>query len=100
MISYLYNQRKYFIENETEATYFQWLRSRGTNFTCYINYLNSLDDEQKVEYIIEDIRTSAYAINKPIQFAFFYWTILIFILYKFNFKKPIMKIVLIHYILR
>jgi hypothetical protein len=96
----LQSQRKYFIENETEATYFQWLRSRGTNFTCYINYLNSLDDEQKVEYIIEDIRTSAYAINKPIQFAFFYWTILIFILYKFNFKKPIMKIVLIHYILR
>jgi len=94
------SERKYFIENGASASYFQWLTSKGTNYTCYVNYMNSLDHEQSINNKIDFIRTIIYAIHKPIQFTFFYWTLLIFILHKFNFKKPVMKIVLAHFILR
>ncbi|KAG4085959.1 hypothetical protein H8356DRAFT_1737034 [Neocallimastix lanati (nom. inval.)] len=93
-------ERKYFIENGEKASYFQWLRSKGTNFTCYEMYMNSLNEEQYINNKISVIRTIIYAFNKPIQFTFFYWTLLILILHKFNFKKPIIKIVLVHFILR
>jgi len=96
----LQSERKYFIENGAEASLFDWLRSKGTNFTCYVEYLNSLDNEQKLNNNIDVIRTIIYAFHKPFQFTFFYWTLLIFILHKFNFKKPVMKIILIHFILR
>eukprot|EP00833_Pecoramyces_ruminatium_P018218 jgi/Orpsp1_1/1192250/evm.model.d7180000091715.1 len=96
----LESERKYFIENGTDATFFQWLTSKGTNFTCYVNYLNSLDDEARLNNKIDVIRTIIYAIHKPLQFTFFYWTLLIFIIHKFNFKKPVMKIILVHFILR
>ncbi|KAG4095106.1 hypothetical protein H8356DRAFT_1310568 [Neocallimastix lanati (nom. inval.)] len=96
----LQSERKYFIENGAKASLFDWLRSKGTNFTCYVEYLNSLDNEQKLNNNIDIIRTVIYALHKPFQFTFFYWTLLIFILHKFNFKKPIMKIILVHFILR
>lgn len=96
----LESERQYFIVNTTDATLFEWLRSKGTNFDCYKDYLNSLSDEQKLDNKIEQIRTVIYALHRPIQFLFFYWTILIFILHKFNFKKPVMRIILYHYILR
>jgi hypothetical protein len=98
--SYALSQKQYFIENGTDATYMQWLLSKGTNFTCYLEYLNSIDGEQKLNNKIDEIRTIIYAIHRPIKFLFFYWTILIFILHKFNMKKPVMKIILFHFILR
>ena len=93
-------QRKYFIEDRSKASIFQWLTSKGTNYTCYVNYINSLDKEGELNNEIDVIRTIIYALHKPLQFTFFYWTLLIFILHKFNFKKPVMKIILVHFILR
>jgi hypothetical protein len=78
----------------------EWLLSKGTNFTCYLRYLDSLGEEDKLENKIDVIRGIIYSIHRPLQFTFFYWTLLIFILHKFNFKKPVMKIILAHFILR
>ncbi|ORX81427.1 hypothetical protein BCR32DRAFT_268282 [Anaeromyces robustus] len=93
-IASLQSEKKYFIENIPSASYFQVLNSKGTNFNCYLEYLNSLNEEQKIDNVIEKVRVIAYALHKPFQFLFFYWTILIIVLYKFNFKKPVMKIIL------
>ncbi|OUM56311.1 hypothetical protein PIROE2DRAFT_19132 [Piromyces sp. E2] len=68
-LSLLESERKYFVEyDRSEATYFQWLFSKGTNYSCYIEYLNSTTEE--------------FNINKTIDI------------------KPVLKIVLIHYVLR
>jgi len=96
----LESERGNFIENGTNASLFQWLGSKGTNFTCYMEYLNKQDNEDKINNTIDIIRTIIYALHKPVQFTFFYWTLLIFILHKFNFKKPVMKIILVHFIFR
>ncbi|KAL6609074.1 hypothetical protein U3516DRAFT_596115, partial [Neocallimastix sp. 'constans'] len=94
-------ERKYFIEsNRSQATWIQWVTSKGTSFDCYVQYLDKLSQEDRIDNKIEFIRTIIYALHKPFQFTFFYWTILVFILYKFNFKRRIMKIILIHLILR
>jgi len=94
-------ERKYFIEtNRDQATYFQWLRSKGTNFTCYIEYLNSLSEEDILNNKINSIRILIYAISRIFTFKFFYWTLLILIIHKFNVKKPVMKIILFHFIVR
>jgi len=93
-------QRKYFIEDRSQASYFSWLFSKGTNYTCYLEYLNGVNHEQELNDHINIIRTIVYAFSKPIQFTFFYWTLLIFLLHKFNFRKPIMKLLLAHFILR
>jgi len=91
----------YFIEtNRSNAGYIRWLTSKGTNMTCYLNYLNSLDKEGELNNKIDTIRVIIYSIHCPFQFLFFYWTLLIFILHRFNFKKPVMKIILAHFILR
>ncbi|ORX42565.1 hypothetical protein BCR36DRAFT_362353 [Piromyces finnis] len=95
------SERQYFIEsNRDQATYFQWLRSKGTNFTCYIQYLNSLSEEDVINNKIESIRIAIYAISKIFTFNFFYWTLLIFIIHRFSFKKPVMKIILLHFLIR
>ena len=94
-------QKKYFIEsNRVDASYFQWLLSKGTNFTCYIEYLNSLSEEQLVNGKINAVRTVINAFCRIISFPFFYWTILLFVLHKFNFKKPVTKLILCHLIFR
>jgi len=94
-------ERKYFIEsNRSQATWIQWVTSKGTSFDCYVQYLDKLSQEDRIDNKIEFIRTIIYALHKPFQFTFFYWTILVFILYKFYFKRRIMKIILIHLILR
>ena len=93
-------EHKYFIENGRKASYFDWITSKGTNYTCYLKYVNSLDEQAKINIKIDNIRTTIGAITCPIQFMFFYWTILLFILHKFNFKKPVMKIILLHFVLR
>jgi len=93
-------EHKYFIENGRKASYLEWITSKGTNYTCYLNYVNGLDEQAKINIKIDNIRTTIGAITCPIQFMFFYWTILLFILHKFNFKKPVMKIILLHFVLR
>lgn len=45
-------------------------------------------------------RNIIYTIIEPFVSPFFYWTILLLVLHKFNFKKPVLKIILAHYILR
>ncbi|ORX81428.1 hypothetical protein BCR32DRAFT_268283 [Anaeromyces robustus] len=90
---------KYFIENRT-ASWSEWIHSRGTSFQCYLQYLNGLDEQAKIDNTIDTVRNILYAFNKPFQSYFFYWTLLIFILHKFNFKKPIMKLVTLHFIFR
>jgi len=97
---FLNSQRKYFITNTTNASLWDWLSSKGTNFTCYENYYRGLNDEEKLDNKISTVRTIIYALTQPFQSQFFYWTLLIFILHKFNFKKPVMKLILAHYILR
>jgi len=92
-----------FIEvNRTNTSLLKWLQSKGTNYTCYENYIKeiSVDKEKIMNQQINTIRIIIYTINSPIEFSFFYWTLLIFLLHKFNFKKPVMKIILAHYILR
>ncbi|ORY43196.1 hypothetical protein LY90DRAFT_671768 [Neocallimastix californiae] len=91
---------KNFIDPREDNTLFQWIFSKGTNYSCYNEYLSTLKDEDLINNRIDVIRTIIYSIHTPLQFTFFYWTLLLFILHKFNFKKPVMKIVLIHFILR
>jgi len=92
--------RSLFIENGRKAGFFEWITSKGTNYTCYQEYINSLTPESIVDKKIEIIRVIIYAIQKPFTFLYFYWTILVFILHKFNFKKPIMRLILYHFVLR
>jgi len=89
-----------FVEDKAQSTYFDVLFSKGTNYSCYLEYVSSLEPEDRINNTINIIRTVIYALAQPFQFAFFYWTLLIFIMHKFNFKKPIMKIILIHYVMR
>jgi len=91
---------RYFVENRTSATYWEWLLSKGTNYTCYNLYMETLSEEQILDNKIDVIRTIIYAMACPVQFSFFYWSILVFILHKFNFNKPVMKIILYHFLFR
>jgi len=98
-------QRKYFIEieNHANATVFDWLTSKGTSYQCYIEYVNNTvynDDLYNIKYAIDYGRNVFYALLSPVQSQFFYWTILLLIMYKFNTKRPVMKLILYHYILR
>ncbi|ORX85073.1 hypothetical protein BCR32DRAFT_290929 [Anaeromyces robustus] len=96
----LESQRHYFIEHDRDkASYLDWLKSRGTNFDCYKEYLNSINNENKIDSKIDTIRTIIYALFCPFKGLFFYWTLIICILHKFNFKKPVMKIIIAHYVL-
>lgn len=91
--------RPYFIENRT-ASWWEWMRSKGTNFECYLSYLDQFNEEGRLNNKINTIRTILYSFNMPIKSIYFYWTLLIFILHKFNFRKPIMKLVTFHYLFR
>ncbi|OUM57869.1 hypothetical protein PIROE2DRAFT_64759 [Piromyces sp. E2] len=89
-----------FIYPGTNPSYPKWVLSKGTNITCYASYLAGISKEQDVGNTIDVVRTIIYACAKPLQSQFFYWTLLLLILHKFNFKKPVMKIILAHYVLR
>jgi len=97
-------EQDYFIDESSyeNAGLFKWLMSKGTNIDCYILYINKTNSSPliAINNKIDTIRTIFYAMLKPVQSQFFYWTLLLFIIHKFNFKKPIMKLVLYHYILR
>jgi len=95
-------ESRYFIEKGTDATFFQWLGSKGTSIDCYIRFINETNtsDGKLLNDKIERARIIFYALLKPFQSSFFYWTLLLLILYRFNTKKPIMKLILYHYLLR
>ncbi|KAL6628331.1 hypothetical protein U3516DRAFT_809296 [Neocallimastix sp. 'constans'] len=92
--------RNKFIENGADAGFFEWLGSKGTNYSCYEEYLKGRTEQQMINVDISNIRTIVYALQCPFTFKYFYWTLLVFILHKFNFKKPVMKLILCHYIFR
>jgi len=89
-----------FVDASKNPSWFTWLFSMGTSVECYKGYLEELGDIQKYNNNISVVRTIIYALAKPLQSQFFYWTLLLLILHKFNFRKPVMKIILAHYILR
>jgi len=63
---------KYFIENDrSKASYFQWLTSKGTNYTCYMKYLNGLNEEEIMNNKIEQFRTAINSITAPFSMPFF-----------------------------
>ncbi|ORX85075.1 hypothetical protein BCR32DRAFT_305507 [Anaeromyces robustus] len=65
-------QKRFFIENNRkEATYLDWLRSKGTNFDCYKNYVNSLSAEDRLNNKLDFIRTLVYTLNLPFKSDFF-----------------------------
>jgi len=98
---FLESQRHYFIENNRgEASYFDWLRSKGTNFECYKQYIESLDDGDRLNSKLHFLQTLIYALIVPVTSYFFYWTLIICILHHFNLKKPVMKLILTHYLVR
>ncbi|ORX78544.1 hypothetical protein BCR32DRAFT_282174 [Anaeromyces robustus] len=93
--------KNYFILNITNPTYYDWLKSKGTVQQCYLDYINKNHSEPKlIDEKIDMIRNIIYAVIKPFSNQFFYWTLLLLILHKFNFRKPVMKIILAHYVLR
>jgi len=85
-----------------EGSLFQWLGSKGTSFECYLQFVNTTytSNITVLNNKIDQYRVVFYALLKPFQSQFFYWTLLLLIMYKFNFKKPIIKLVLYHYVLR
>ncbi|ORX80769.1 hypothetical protein BCR32DRAFT_268680 [Anaeromyces robustus] len=88
-----------FIQNESPGT-LKWLSSKGTSYECYKEFKSSFSPAQELDLTVSTIRIIIGAIYKPLQYTFFYWTVLLFILYKFNFKHKVMKLVLTYYTLR
>jgi len=89
-----------FIDPSKSHTFTDWIFSKGTDIECYKMAMNATTDDEKFNNKINQVRIILYAITKPLKSEFFYWTLLLLILHKFNFKKPVMKIILAHYILR
>lgn len=67
---------------------------------CEQEIYNNLGDIDRKNEVIKLIRNIIYSCIEPFVTPFFYWTILLLILHKFNFKKPVLKIIVAHYILR
>ena len=92
---------KYFIETDrSNASFFQWLTSKGTNYTCYTKYLNGINEERIMNNKIKQFKTTLYSLTQPFSMPYFYWTLMVFIIHKFNYKKPAMNIILFHYLIR
>jgi len=74
--------------NYAEAQYcFELLNANNTN-------------HQNVQDQIDNVRRNVYLFIKPLTSQFFFWTLLLLLIHRLNFKKPVMKIVVAHYILR
>lgn len=65
---------------------------------CY-ELLNA-NNTDNVQEQIDGIRRNVVLFIKPLTSQFFFWTLILLILHRFNFRKPILKIVIAHYILR
>jgi len=98
----LMSQQKYFLGNCTDCSYFQWVFSKGTSFECYVDVMKDYysDHTKQVNHSLAVIRTIVNACIKPFNQTFFYWTLLLCIIHKFNFQKPVMKLILGHFVFR
>jgi len=67
---------------------------------CMDFFNRNLTKQELNQAKIYNIRNNVYLIIKPFSGQFFYWTLLLLMLHHFNFRKPVIKIVIIHYILR
>jgi len=97
------SQRKYFLTNLGQEDYsiLDWLSSKGTSFECYVDYMNRQNAEYGLNQKINNVRVILLALTMPFsKMYFFFWTVTIFFLHKFKFKKPVMKIILFHFLLR
>jgi len=56
--------------------------------------------DENVQEEINNVRRNVVLLIKPFTSQFFYWTLLLLLLHRFNFRKPIIKIVIAHYVLR
>jgi len=90
----------YFIGNRTDASLLDWISSKGVSYNCYVQCTSGLQEKDYYNGKIDKVRVIVNAIQAPLSFSFFYWTLLVFILHKFNFRKPVMKIILGHFIVR
>lgn len=64
-------------------------------------FLNAnMTDQERYQETIDEVRRMVVILIKPLTSQFFYWTLLLLIMHRFNFKKPVIKIVIFHYILR
>lgn len=100
MKNYFGYTEKDFIGNISNPTFLQWMKSKGTSYQCYLECMEGYSDISYYNRKIEQVRVVVNAIQAPLNFLFFYWTLIVFILHKFNFKKPVMKLLLGHLILR
>jgi len=91
---------RYFIKSNSNPDFWDWIFSKGTNFTCYVETLTSLNETGINNRRIDVFRTIITTIQTPLHFYFFYWSLLVFILHKFNFRKPVMQIILGHLVIR
>jgi len=100
MKNYFGYTEKDFIGNISNPTFLQWMKSKGTSYQCYLECMEGYSDISYYNRKIEQVRVVVNAIQAPLNFLFFYWTLIVFILHKFNFQKPVMKLLLGHLILR
>ncbi|ORX80768.1 hypothetical protein BCR32DRAFT_293658 [Anaeromyces robustus] len=97
------SQRKYFLTNlgEKDYSFLDWLGSKGTSFECYVDYMMRQNPDYGFNQKINYVRVILLALTQPFsKMYFFFWTMTIFFLHKFKFKKPVMKIILFHFLLR
>lgn len=96
------SERKYFLSDLTERnyTFFDWFFSKGTSFDCYVEAMKKQTYEDKFNNNINIVRTILLGISRPFSIVYFFWTMLVFLFHGFNLKKPVMKIILLHFVLR
>ncbi|ORX57677.1 hypothetical protein BCR36DRAFT_215479, partial [Piromyces finnis] len=86
--------------NNTNPSFKDWMSSKGVSYECYVDCMGQLSEIEYYNRVIQKFRVIVTAIQAPLNFLFFYWTLLVFMLHKFNFKKPVMKLLLGHFVLR
>jgi len=98
------SQKKYFLTDLGVKDYslLDWLSSKGTSYECYVDYMmHHQGPEYDLNQKIDIVRVILIALSRPFsKMYFFFWTMVIFFLHKFKFKKPVMKIILFHFLLR
>jgi len=89
-----------FIDSKENPNLFQWIFSKGTSYECYNEFMNKASEAKMINMKSEVFTTLITSIVRPLEFYYFYWTLLIFVMNKFNFKKIVMKFLLFHLLLR
>ncbi|OUM59804.1 hypothetical protein PIROE2DRAFT_14571 [Piromyces sp. E2] len=100
MVNYYGYTQKDFIGNNTNPSFIDWMCSKGTSYDCYLSCMDQLNEIGYYNSRIQQVRVVVSAIQAPLNFLYFYWTFIVFMLHKFNFNKPVMKLLLGHFVLR